>query len=59
MDAATRSVSSAENAEGVEVSVAADKRKRSLSGVDNERRLVERRGLEPLTSALRTQRSPN
>ena len=43
----------------VDVSRSPDKRKRPLSTADSGRHLVERKGVEPSTSALRTQRSPN
>ena|GEM_PF-4539973 len=42
-----------------DASVRSGKRKRPLSSADNGRQEVERKGLEPSTSALRTQRSPN
>ncbi len=34
-------------------------KKSPLPWADNERQIVERKGVEPSTSALRTQRSPN
>jgi integrase len=42
-----------------DVTSSAVKRKHPLSGTGNGCRLVERKGVEPSTSALRTQRSPN
>jgi hypothetical protein len=41
------------------VSASQVKQKQPLSGVDNGCHEVERKGVEPSTSALRTQRSPN